>query len=247
MDSTTIKPLIELTLQPYKDKIAELEKIIAEQKKLIKPSYMSADIKDLATALSKAQAEMNIAELNRSNPFFKSTYADITSIVKASRPALTKFGLSVPQDIVTYDDGNTFLITVLLHSSGQYIESRIKVVPPKNDIQSIRSHITYLKRTAYEALIGVVTGDEDDDGELAMDRGSSEASMLSTPADPNAMTISSDELRVLEKRLNNYPQIAAKILKGFGIEYLSQIKKIKYDATLAKVEELITLENSMKR
>lgn len=128
---------------------------------------MSDSIDQLATALAKAQGEMFTAGKNQKNPFFKSSYADFEAIVNASRPALTKYGLSVVQPPVFSDTtGQSFLITILMHCSGQWIQSRALHNPQKNDIQSLSSYNTYLKRMCYTSLVGVATG-EDDDGEAA--------------------------------------------------------------------------------
>ena len=134
---------------------------------------MSAEIDQLATALAKAQGEMSVAAKNQKNPFFKSNYADFQAIIQASRPALCKYGLSVVQPPFIYEEladgsgGNSYLVTILMHSSGQWIKSKARHNPPKNDIQSLSSYNTYLKRMCYTSLIGVVTG-EDDDGEAAV-------------------------------------------------------------------------------
>src|SRR5258706_10071175 len=66
-------------------------------------TFRSEDINELATALAKAQGEYTIAGLNRQNPYFKSKYADLASVVNAARPALTKYGLSVVQNILAHD------------------------------------------------------------------------------------------------------------------------------------------------
>lgn len=128
---------------------------------------MSPAIDQLATALAKAQAEMAIAAKNQKNPFFKSTYADFEAIIHASRPSLTKYGLSIVQPPFTYEDGNSYLVTILMHSSGQWIKSMARHNPPKTDIQSLASYNTYLKRMCYASLVGVATG-EDDDGNAAV-------------------------------------------------------------------------------
>ncbi len=136
---------------------------------------MSTNIDQLATALAKAQAEMGVACKNQKNPFFKSSYADFEAIIQASRPALCKYGLSVVQSPFVYDDvaatngsvGNSYLITILMHSSGQWIKSKARHNPPKNDIQSLASYNTYLKRMCYTSIIGLATRD-DDDGEAAV-------------------------------------------------------------------------------
>jgi len=139
---------------------------------------MSLEIDQLATALAKAQGEMAVAGKNQKNPFFKSTYADFEAIINASRPSLSKYGLSVVQPPFISENststsesssqiGNSYLVTILMHSSGQWIKSIARHNPPKNDIQSLSSYNTYLKRMCYTSLIGVATGD-DDDGEAAV-------------------------------------------------------------------------------
>lgn len=147
-------------LQQLTEQLTALKKVEA------KP-HRSEELKDLFTALSKAQAEMETAELSSSNPFFKTRYADLAAIVKASRPALTKYNLSIIQQIITHDDGQTMLHTLLCHNSGQWVESRVRIVPPKNDVQSIGSYITYLRRYSIAAICGIVSSD-DDDGEAAV-------------------------------------------------------------------------------
>jgi hypothetical protein len=64
--------------------------------------------------------------------------------------------------------GNSYLVTILMHASGQWIKSKARHNPLKNDIQSLASYNTYLKRMCYTSLVGVVTGDEDDDGQAAV-------------------------------------------------------------------------------
>lgn len=139
---------------------------------------MSPQIDQLATALAKAQAEMPVAAKNQKNPFFKSSYADFEAIIHASRPALSKYGLSIVQVPFTNQDTptttetigythNSYLVTILMHSSGQWIKSIARHNPPKNDIQSLASYNTYLKRMCYTSLVCVATGD-DDDGEAAV-------------------------------------------------------------------------------
>lgn len=131
---------------------------------------MSESIGKLAEALSLAQAEFKPALKDSKNPFFKSNYADFSSVVDASRAALTKHGLAVIQgtSVVEEIGGIFFLRTVLAHKSGEWIGSLYPLKPIKDDPQGMGSCITYAKRYAYAAICGVVT--EDDDGEAAQGR-----------------------------------------------------------------------------
>lgn len=195
-------------------------------------SYRSAELKDLFTALAKAQAEMQTAGLSAENPYFKTRYADLAAIVKASRPALTKNGLSIIQQIITNDEGHTYLHTMLCHCSGQWVESRVRIVPPKTDVQSLGSYITYLRRYSIAALCGIVTSDEDDDGNLAV------ASY--TPAVKTSVNsyISAQELATLEAEIKERPDIAQMIKDGLQIASLALIPKSKYAATLQRIKTI---------
>lgn len=125
-------------------------------------SNQSENINELATALSKAQGEMQAAIKDSVNPFFKSKYADLGSVWDAARPVLSKHGLCVIQATDIIND-KIVMVTTLAHSSGQWMKSIIPLNPAKNDSQGIGASITYLRRYSLSAIVGVVC-DEDDDG-----------------------------------------------------------------------------------
>ena len=119
----------------------------------------SETINELATALAKAQAEMEVAIKDSNLSHFKSKYADLKEIVRVSRPCLTKYGLSVIQAIDM--EGEIDIIrTSLLHASGQFINSRVRICPQKAGDQEMGKSITYLRRYAYASLLGVVCDEE---------------------------------------------------------------------------------------
>lgn len=219
-----------------------------------KPEFQhrSDYINELATSLAKAQGDFEVAGLNKQNPYFKSAYADMASVVAASRPALTKNGLSVVQNIIDHEDGQKVLHTLLLHNSGQYLESKVRIVPPKNDVQSISSTITYMKRMAYSALIGVVTGDEDDDGEAAVATTRetfAKGVALNTKYNPKEMTtevITKEQLEEFQYELAEYPDIAEQILTGLKIQSIADIPKEKYQIAIRRVREIKMLRNNPK-
>ena len=134
----------------------------------------SANLKELATALANAQATLQIAKKGSENPFFHSKYADLLSVWTACREALTTNGLSVVQVIDVANDGKTFLETILLHASGEWIAGRLPLLAIKQDPQAQGSAISYARRYSLSAIIGLCTEEEDDDAEGAMDRGKSE-------------------------------------------------------------------------
>ena len=141
----------------------------------------SENINELASALAKAQGEMQAAIKDSVNPFFKSKYADLGSVWDAARPVLSKNGLCVIQSTEILGD-KIVMVTTLAHSSGQWMKSYLPLNPSKNDSQGVGAAITYLRRYSLSALVGVVC-DDDDDGETAVGRGKA------TPSKPSVQPI----------------------------------------------------------
>jgi hypothetical protein len=139
----------------------------------------SAEIKDLASALAAAQAELTGALKDSKNPFFKSSYADLESVWSAIRAPLTKNKLCVIQT-TDVRDGQTGIVTTLAHASGQWIQGFYPLSPIKNDPQAIGSAMTYARRYALAAIVGVYQ--TDDDGEAAQGR---PAAQTAAPAKTN--------------------------------------------------------------
>ena len=142
-----------------------------QEKYVIKDETQSPQINELATALAKAQGMMQTAKKDSSNPFFKSVYADLASVWEACRQALSTNGLCVIQT-TDNDNGSVIVITTLVHAGGQWIRGKLRIKPVKDDPQGTGSAITYARRYALAAIVGVAPDEsEDDDGEGAMGRG----------------------------------------------------------------------------
>lgn len=124
----------------------------------------SEQINDLAAALCKAQGSIKAALKSSDNPFFKSKYADLSAVWDACKEPLAKNGLAISQHPASVN-GEVQLETMLLHTSGQWISSTLTMKPTKTDPQSFGSCVTYARRYALAAIVGVVT--EDDDGNAA--------------------------------------------------------------------------------
>jgi hypothetical protein len=123
-------------------------------------------MKQIATALLKAQTEMSNPKKGATNPFFKSKYADLNSIREAVIPVLNANGISVLQPIVHTENKN-FVKTILLHESGEFMESLTEIVYNKvNDAQAQGSGISYARRYALQSFVCV--GADDDDGQKAV-------------------------------------------------------------------------------
>jgi len=126
--------------------------------------WKSEKIDKLAAALSKAQSEMKGAEKKSINPFFNSGYADLHTVIESSFPHLTKYGLSVIQGNES-NPGEFYVTTMLLHESGQWIKSKLKMPIEKATAQSVGSVITYGRRYGLSAITGIAQ--YDDDGNMA--------------------------------------------------------------------------------
>ncbi len=125
----------------------------------------SESIKELACALAKAQGQMGGAHKGKANPFFKSVYADLSSVVTAIREPLSSNGLSFIQATEPSDKDEIRVITMLMHESGEWLSSTIAIPVSKADAQGYGSAITYAKRYGLQGLLGVPS--EDDDGNAA--------------------------------------------------------------------------------
>jgi len=124
----------------------------------------SPELSKLFEAMAASQAEMADAAKDSTNPFFKSKYADLASVRAACTPALSKHGLCVIQ--FPFSDGpHVVLVTILGHSSGQWIRGELVSTAKATDPQSIGSVITYLRRYCLSAVAGIAA--EDDDGNAA--------------------------------------------------------------------------------
>ena len=118
----------------------------------------------IAKALVNVQQSMKPAIKSSTNPHFKSRYSDIYSVWEAIREPLTSNGITVWQDVTT-GDKTVSVSTHVIHVSGQWIEFGPLTIPLiKYDAQGIGSAISYAKRYALSAALGVVSCDEDDDG-----------------------------------------------------------------------------------
>ena len=129
------------------------------------PTRRSPTTGAIAAALAKAQGVMRSARKDSVNPHFKSSYADLASVLDACRDSLSANQIAVLQSPSTERDG-VRITTTLLHSSGEWVESDLLVPLAQRTAQQLGSAITYGRRYALSAMAGVAA-DEDDDGHVA--------------------------------------------------------------------------------
>ena len=163
----------------------------------------SESITDLATALCLAQAEMGGGIKDSNNPFFKSSYADLTSVIKVIKEPFAKYGLSFVQLPVTSAGGNGIGVsTMLMHKSGQWLQSEYLLPMDKVTPQGAGSAITYARRYALQSLVGIPS--VDDDSELAMfgfDRNEDKTVVIDMTLEGLSETVSAPPAKRVSKKL----------------------------------------------
>jgi hypothetical protein len=118
-------------------------------------------MKLISQALVKFQSQLKPVNKDSENPFFKSSYADLSSILQAVMPLLSAHGLALSQPMKV-QDGTTILVTKLIHESGEEMTSEM-ILPQHADPQKFGALISYYKRYQLSALLSVSTCDEDCD------------------------------------------------------------------------------------
>ena len=126
----------------------------------------SDNLNELAPALAKAQGQMESAKKDSTNPHFRSKYADLAAVVEAIKKPLADNGLSYLQGFGWDEHGALIVRTRLLHASGQWVESELRVRPVKDDPQGVGSAVSYGRRYALQSLVGL-TADDDDGNDRA--------------------------------------------------------------------------------
>jgi hypothetical protein len=124
------------------------------------------EMKALYSALVKCQSQIKTALKDSKNPHFKSTYADLTSVMLACKDALAANDLAVLQLSRIHESGAPVLVTRIIHTSGEHIEGEFPLVcKDPNDPQKLGSAVTYARRYALSAALGITA--DDDDGQAA--------------------------------------------------------------------------------
>ena len=168
----------------------------------------SESIKNIATALLIFQMKVDKVGKDATNPFFKSKYASLSNIQDAILIPLNESGLSYMQ----FPDGQYGLTTIIMHESGEWLQSTYTMRPVKDDPQGIGSSITYQKRYALAGALALNI-DDDDDGNAGTHGGS-------TP-EKAAANKKADE----EKRLRDINSNIAKLAGCNTVDELTALKK----------------------
>ena len=181
----------------------------------------SESINELASALCAAQSQMGGAVKDSSNPFFKSSYADLTSVIKAIKQPFADNGLSYTQFPVSNDIG-VGVSTRLMHISGQWLEMEYTLPTVKKDPQASGSAITYARRYALQSIAGIPTAD--DDAESATLRGD------------DKKKITEEQKAVIADLITKTKADPSKFCKWLKVLNIGEIPAIHYDRAVAALE-----------
>jgi len=129
----------------------------------------SDSIKTISKALLTFQGAVDGVEKNRSNPGFKSRYANLEAVRDTAVPELQKVGLVYAQSPGKIVDGVMSMTTMIIHAeSGEWMKFEGDITLGKRDPQGTGSAMTYMQRYSLMAALGLPP--VDDDGEAATDR-----------------------------------------------------------------------------
>lgn len=127
----------------------------------------SESIVKIAAALVKAQKNIGSATKGAVNPHFKSKFADLGSVMEACKEALNAEGISILQPVLSEESGD-YVETILLHESGEFLSSRMKLVLTKQDMQAYGAAVSYARRYGLQSMVFIPA--EDNDAESTMNR-----------------------------------------------------------------------------
>lgn len=131
--------------------------------------YTSTETKEIDAALAKAQANFETVKKSRTRHSSQGggAYATLDDVYTATRKHLNKEGLFFSQPPVQLTDKGVAVVSMLRHSSGQWIACRFSMPLERTSAHGVGSAVTYCKRYSAEGLLGV-NGEEDDDGNAAV-------------------------------------------------------------------------------
>lgn len=201
---------------------------------------MSEATTKLAAALVKAQAEMPAVEPDSTNPHYRSKFVSLGHLLAKVRPVLNRHGVGVVQ-YPSRDENGPTLVTILLHESGERLESEAPLLLPKQDPQGQGSAITYMRRYALAAALGI-SDQEDDDGNGASEdkatKGKPKPAKPATNGKPHISAADAKKLRESVKA-SGVPvdQVALK-LTAIGVSKLDELTTEQADELFAWMQDV---------
>ena len=240
----------------YNQQQKELDKYKSEDK-----PYSSTEIKDLVGALAKARLEFKTPSKNKVVQFSgrKYEYSDLAAITDAVAPALAKHGIALVQQVEDIN-GATILHTKLLHSTGQWIESRSRVIPVGKTQQEWGSAMSYQRRYNIMSLCAIAPDDEpsDDDALSADKRDMSkfDQGLVSSKINPrkdNYVTITKEQIDDLEIDLSSpefsddLEKVLQDILDQYQIGVLADLPQNRYREVADRIRKMKQMRSQVSK
>lgn len=194
----------------------------------------SAEINEIAAALAQAQGLIQNPAKSQVNPYFKSKYADLATVLDVVRPAFTQAQLGIIQSPSRDETGQVVVTTLLTHPSGQWIRDQIGMHindQETNAAQAAGKLITYLRRYSLAAFANVAQ--TDDDGQ--------DLEIVSSKT-PEPEYINASQVKELSEELSTcsygegFASAEDYFCKNYKIESLKHVPAASFDKLLAAVK-----------
>lgn len=198
----------------------------------------SSEINELAKAMAEAQNKIRPADKDGLNPHFKSKYTSIASVWEALREPMTSNGLTVWQDVTTNEKGVS-VETRIVHASGQWVEFGPLTMPVgKQDAQGFGSIISYAKRYALCASIGIVSSDQDDDAGSGVDKKTGE--IKNPPKEITPLNqIQIEQIKALEEAIEDKTWIS-NLKERIRVKEFSEINPDDFKRLIITLEQKVS-------
>ncbi len=190
----------------------------------------SQETKELFSALCRAQAAIHHASKDSKNPHFKSSYASLESAIDSCKPHLNSNNICLIQ--VPGAEGRLVWVdTMLVHTSGQFIQGRLTIEAKGSDAHSVGGTITYARRYSILAFMGM--GAEDDDGNLASGKPSPTAV---AKEDPSKKELRDKLGKLMKEKKWTQPEVQDVMQKTFGVKDTVSLKPKDFELLLQVME-----------
>jgi len=181
---------------------------------------MSETIAEIATALSKAQGQIDAASKSSNNPHFKSKYADLNALREVIREPLAVNDLSILQ-FPRVTSTEVEIETMLLHKSGEFFAETTAMPFGQKTAQAIGSALTYARRYSLSSMLSL--GAEDDDGNAATQEKPTEKEPMSVALKKKSLEVA---LKGTEEFRDYWKELPKSDRDQFTEEYKSELKAV---------------------
>ena len=211
-------------------------------------TFRSESINEIAEALSMAQASFGTIVFNRRNPLFLTQYVDYDTCIQAVKVPLRDNHLSISHRPIDYEN-NTVLESILMHSSGQYVECSSRIRITAGDSTVYTSILNELKKQHLMALLGISARNDVEEDDLGAETATRKAVISKGTAinyvfgagdDANYVKLDQHELQEIDYELagDDMADIYNEILKNLKVTKLADIPKSQYHNVKTYIQKI---------